>query len=134
MSRAGYVIRVAGGEVPPAGLEDFEGVLVGQSLITTLFAEVDSVALNGLIIALRDIGLELVDVQREWEADTPLVEDQSPRDLLTSCAKLLSLVPTREVVEMGRPEQQHTVAAQLPEGVTVLGEPGVAGAVERGPG
>src|SRR3954464_10443759 len=70
MSRAVDAIRVAGGEVPSAVLEDFEGVsMVGQSLITTLSAEVESAALNDLIIALPDIGLELVDVQRECEAD-----------------------------------------------------------------
>jgi len=46
MSRAVYAIRVAGGEVPSAVLEDFEGVsMVGRSLITTLFAEVDPFAL-----------------------------------------------------------------------------------------
>jgi hypothetical protein len=74
MSRAVYAIRVAG-EVPPAVLENFEGVTsIAQSLDTTLRADlVDSAALHGLLNALRDVGLVLVDVQRETEADSPPV-------------------------------------------------------------
>ena len=66
MSRATYEIRVAG-EVPNGVLENFESVvLVAETKDTTLRAELtDSAALQGLLIALRQLDLVLLEVRRE---------------------------------------------------------------------
>ena len=67
MGRMTYEIRVEG-EVPNEVLENFEGVTSrGETLDTTLRADLaDSSALNGLLLALRQAGLVLLDVRREF--------------------------------------------------------------------
>lgn len=72
MSRAAYEIRVAG-EVPTEVLENFESVvLIAETMDTTLRAELtDSAALHGLLTALRQAGLELLEVRRELAMEDP---------------------------------------------------------------
>ena len=81
MRRMTYEIRVEG-EVPNEVLDNFEGVTSrGETLDTTLRADLaDAAALNGLLLALRQAGLVLLDVRREFggpdEASAP-ADDQS---------------------------------------------------------
>jgi hypothetical protein len=71
MSRVVYQIRVEG-EVPDRFLEDFSGVAVAVDPIgTTLRANLaDQAELNGLLAALRRLGVALLEVRREQEFDT----------------------------------------------------------------
>lgn len=70
MSRAVYEIRVRG-ELPATLLDDFAAELsVADAGTTTIRAELaDQSALHGLIHALRQQGLTLVDVRREHGTD-----------------------------------------------------------------
>ncbi len=67
MARVTYEIRVEG-QVSNEVLENFEGVTSeGETLDTTLRADLaDVAALHGLLLALRQEGLVLLDVRREF--------------------------------------------------------------------
>lgn len=67
MGRMTYEIRVEGG-VPHEVLENFEGVTShGETSDTRLRADLaDAAALNGLLVALRQAGLVLLEVRREF--------------------------------------------------------------------
>lgn len=82
MARTTYEIRVEG-RVPGEVLENFEGVTSdGETLDTTLRADLaDTAALHGLLMALRNEGLVLLDVRREFsEPDDDLVVRQDSDD------------------------------------------------------
>jgi hypothetical protein len=89
-----YALRVAGGDVPPAALEIFETASGAILDFTTLSADAELAALNGLMIALRDIGLELVGASARVGSNTPA--RSAPRDLPASYAEPLSLLPLAE--------------------------------------
>ena len=76
-----YEIRVEG-EVPSEVLDNFEGVTSrGETLDTTLRADLAyAAALNGLLLALRQAGLVLLDVRREFggpDQASAAADDQS---------------------------------------------------------
>jgi hypothetical protein len=66
MPRAAYEIHAAG-TVPPAVLDDFQGVTVSTDPAgTTIYADLaDEAELHGILDALRREGFVLVDVRRE---------------------------------------------------------------------
>ena len=70
MPRMTYHIRVVG-PVPPDVFDNFEGLsLVSVETDTTLRAELpDTAALHGLLEALRQEGLVLLDLRRDLWAD-----------------------------------------------------------------
>lgn len=70
MSRAVYEMKVRG-DVPTELLEDFEAQLVAaDGTATSIRVNLpDQSALHGLLHALRNAGVELIDIRRERAVD-----------------------------------------------------------------